>query len=551
MKNIYKYLWLLLISIGFVACEVDEIETSLPPEAEFPALNAGSLDFSKYVSVGASFTAGFTDNALFIAAQENSFPNILAQQFAQANGGSFSQPLMNDNVGGLLFGGSPMADGSFGPRLFFNGAGPATLPGTPTTDAATVLSGPFNNVGVPGAKSFHVTFDGYGTLNPYFGRMASSAGASMLGDALAQSPTFFTLSEIGGNDVLGYATSGGTGVDQTGNFDPTQYGNNDITDPNVFAQVFSGMVTALTGSGAKGIVTNVPYITDLAHFTTVPYAPLDPSNETFGPLIPTLNTVYGALNNVYAFLQFQGAITDAAARTITFSTSAASAVVIKDEDLADLSAQIAGVLSASPDFAGLLASFGLPTDAGTVGAVAALFGATFGQTRQATAEDLLVLPSSSIIGTVNADVFAFLQSQGLPAAVAGQFSVEGITLPLEDKWVLIPSEQTAIKNATDAYNTTIEGVASANPNVALADFKGLLAEASTSGISFQEFTMTTDLVFGGLISLDGVHLTARGYAFMAAVFLDVLDENFGSNFIDANVFPKALDYNTIYSPSLP
>ena len=68
--------------------------------------------------------------------------------------------------------------------------------------------------------------------------MASSPTATVLGDALAQSPTFFTLSEIGGNDVLGYATSGGSGVDQTGNFDPSTYGGNDITDPNVFAQVF-------------------------------------------------------------------------------------------------------------------------------------------------------------------------------------------------------------------------------------------------------------------------------------------------------------------------
>ena len=77
--------------------------------------------------------------------------------------------------------------------------------------------------------------------NPYYARMATSATATVLGDAMAQSPTFFTLSEIGGNDVLGYATSGGVGVDQsptttnpTGNLDPTTYGGNDITDPNSF-----------------------------------------------------------------------------------------------------------------------------------------------------------------------------------------------------------------------------------------------------------------------------------------------------------------------------
>jgi hypothetical protein len=43
---------------------------------------------------------------LFIAGQNNSFPNILSQKFALLNGGDFKQPLMNDNYGGMLFGGN-------------------------------------------------------------------------------------------------------------------------------------------------------------------------------------------------------------------------------------------------------------------------------------------------------------------------------------------------------------------------------------------------------------------------------------------------------------
>src|SRR5690606_24937959 len=129
----------------------------------------------------------------------------------------------------------------------------------------------------------HLGIPGYGALNPYFGRMASSATATLLGDAVSQNPSFFTLSEIGGNDVLGYATSGGTGVYQLGNFNPATYGGNDITDPNVFAASFEAAVVALTSNGAKGVVTNVPYITSLAHFTTVPHNPLSPTNPAFGP----------------------------------------------------------------------------------------------------------------------------------------------------------------------------------------------------------------------------------------------------------------------------
>jgi len=395
MKTI-KYIFLSAVLLGFTACSDDEFDYSPEPEP-LPELTTGTLDLSNYVAVGASFTAGFTDNALFIASQENSFPNILSQQFGSA---SFSQPLMSDNIGGLLFGGNVITN----PRLFFNGAGPAGLPGTPTTETTNVLTGPFSNMGVPGAKSFHFVAPGYGNLagvpvgqaNPYFARMASSPNATIIGDAVAQNPTFFTLSEVGGNDVLGYATSGGTGVDQTGNFDPATYGGNDITDPNVFAQVFSGQVAALTANGSKGALANVPYITNLPHFTTVPHNPLSPANPSFGPLIPTLNGVFGQLNQVYGFLQSQGAISNAAERSIVFSADSASAVVLKDETLADISTQISGVLMASPTFPAFVQSFGLPAAAAPL--VANLLGNLYGQTRQATADDLLVLPSSAVIG---------------------------------------------------------------------------------------------------------------------------------------------------------
>lgn len=548
MKTI-KYLLFSAVLIAFTACNDDEYDYTPEPEP-LPALTAGSADFSNYVAVGASFTAGYTDGALFIAGQTNSFPKILNDQFMNAGGGDFTQPLMNDNIGGLLYGGTQIAN----PRLFFNGSGPQALDDTPTTEVTNVLSGPFNNMGVPGAKSFHFVAPGYGNLagvplgqaNPYFARMASSSNATILGDALAQNPTFFTLSEVGGNDVLAYALSGGTGVDQTNNFNPATYGGNDITDPNVFAQVFSSEVTALTANGAKGVVTNVPYITNLPHFTTVPFNPLSPANPSFGPLIPTLNGVFGQLNQVYAYLQSVGAINNAAERSIVFSTDAASAVVIKDETLTNISAQIVGVLNASPTFPAFVESFGLPAAAAPL--VANLFGSIYGQTRQATASDLFVLPSSTIIGTVNTATFAYLQSQGLPPALAGQFSVEGVTNPLADKWVLIPSEQLSIKTATDAYNVTIASVASAN-GLALVDFKGILEQASTTGISDSGFTLTTKLVVGGLVSLDGVHLTARGYAVMANKFLEAIDTTYGSNFIAAGVKANVGNYPTNYSAS--
>ena len=538
MKNI-KYIALsLLVSVLF-SCENDELDAlrnqGNDDNGPLPVLTAGEADFSKYVAVGASFSAGFTDNALFIAGQQNSFPNILSQQFANVGGGSFSQPLMSDNIGGFLFNGNVASN----PRLFFNGSGPQVLPATPTTEITTSLTGPFNNYGIPGAKSFHLGFAGYGTLNPYFGRMASSAGATVLGDAVGQSPTFFTLSEIGGNDVLAYATSGGTGVYQLGNFNPATYGGNDITDPNVFAASFEASVQALTSNGAKGVVANVPYITSLPHFTTVPHNPLDPSNPSFGPQIPLLNSIFGALNQIFAVID--------PSRTVVFSETEASAVIIKDESLANIAPQIVGALNASPTFPAFIAQFGLPPQAAPL--VANLLGATYGQTRQATEDDLLVLPSMSIIGTVNTANVMALMGQGLSQALAGQFSVEGVTLPLEDKWVLIPSEQMNITAATDLYNQAIESVAN-QYDVALVDFKSILQVASTTGFSDGNFILNTNLVTGGLVSLDGVHLTSRGYAVMANEFLKAIDTKYGSNFIAAGYNVNVGNYPTNYPPTL-
>jgi len=508
MKNI-KYILCLLILVEFTACnDIEDVEEEfLTTEAvvEVPELTAGSADFSNFVSVGASFTAGYTDGALFNASQQNSFPNIMAEQFAKTGGGSFTQPMMTGNFGGLTLGGTRIAD----PRLVFGGAGPVPLesiigPVIVATDITNNPTGSFNNMGVPGAKSFHLLAPGYGNVagvlsgqaNPYFVRMASNPATTILGDAMAQAPTFFSLSEIGGNDVLAYATSGGSGVDQTGNLNPATYGGNDITDPNVFAQTFSALVTTLTSGGAKGVVANVPNITDLPHFTTVPHNPVPLDAATAGALNAGYATYNGGLQQALAALAGTGLFTqeEVDRRTINF-VEGQNAMVVIDENLTNLGA-------INPAFAGIP------------------------QYRQATADDLFILSLSSLI------------PQGY-----------GTQIPLEDKWVLTPEEQTAIQNATDAYNSTIAAVTSAN-GVALVDLQAILSQASTTGINFDDYNLNTDLVFGSMVSLDGIHLTARGYALMANKFLEAIDATYDSNFVASGNVAKANDYNVMYSPGL-
>ncbi|MFS4484243.1 G-D-S-L family lipolytic protein [Hyunsoonleella sp. 2307UL5-6] len=508
----FKYIWLFTLLVGVLSCE--ENESPIPEEVMLPELSSGTADFSNYVAVGASFTAGFTDGALFRASQENSFPNILSQQFIKLGAGEFSQPLMNDNIGGLLIGGMP--NDNFLPRLFFNGAGPARLPATPTTEGAASLGGTFKNMGVPGAKSFHLLFDGYGNpanlslglANPYYVRMASSPSATILGDAIAQNPTFFTLSEIGGNDVLGFATTGGDG-------------SNPITDSSTFDASFNALVNTLTSNGAKGVVSNVPYVTDLPFFTTVPNNALVLDAATAGQL----TGVFQAVSGIF----LQGAILQG----------------VPPAQAQALATQYAITFNEGPN------RWIIDTP------VSATNPLGF---RQMTEDELLVLTIDQAAlaqqgyGTVALtpevlQVLGLLQQGGTPTPQQAGLVIAAVN-GIDDKDVLDTDELTAIRTATDAYNATMAAVVNANENIALVDLNTTLSEIASNGINFDSFNLTADLVTGGAVSLDGIHLNARGYAFMANKFLEAIDENFGSNFVASGNVAKAVDFQTNYSATL-
>lgn len=539
-------IWLIIILfIGFTACETDDDTLADPLDEEVqmtdgpsPVYTSGTADFSTFVALGNSLTAGFSDGALFMKGQEVSFPNILSQQFALAGGGTFTQPLTNDDVGGLLLGGSPVinpvtGENEFPPRLIFDAANEAPIPanGMASTDFGNINPGPYNNMGVPGAKSFHLLGNGYGNIanfpaasNPYFIRMASTPNASVIEDAMEQNPTFFSL-WIGNNDVLGYATSGGQSNPDAINYNP-------ITDQATFDGAMTALVGTLTSGGAEGIIANIPSVTDAPFFTTVPFAPLDPSNPDFGPQIPLLNSIFGQINLVFAALGVPE-------RSIVFSETSASAVVIQDESLANIGADITAVLNASPTFPAFVQSFGLPAEAAPQ--VAFLLGVVYGQARQANANDLIILPSSSVIGTINEDFAAFLGSQGLPPDLAGQFAVEGVSLPLADHWVLIPTEQTEIADATAAFNQTISNLAM-QFDLAFFDVNTFFNNVATSGYQAGSAFMTADYVTGGTFSLDGIHPSPRGNAVVVNQMIELINTKYGSNLPEVN----PIDYTGLY-----
>lgn len=502
-----KKLFALLPFLGLflVSCEDN---TPIIEETTDPVeYTAGSADFTKYVAVGNSLTAGFSDNALFMAGQEASFPNMLAMNFALVGGGAFEIPYMADNLGGATINGETdlNMDGSpdIGNRLIlaFTADGPAPTPisGQGSTEITNKLSGSFNNMGVPGSKSYELLAPGYGSLaglalgaaNPYFVRFSSSETATVVGDAAAQGATFFSL-WTGANDILLYATGGGAGLDQTGNPDPGSYARNDITDPTVFAGSLDAILQAMTANGAEGVIANLPNVTDIPYFTTVPHNPV-PLDEATAAL---LNGAYNAYNQGLLLAQSFMLIDadEVAKRTISFSAGDTNAVVLLDEDLTDLTSVDPGLVNM----------------------------------RQATAEDLLVLTSSSFIGTL--------------ANPADPTSINGVAVPLADKWVLTPEEQASVETALTAYNQTIEALATAY-DLAFVDANTLLNNLKTTGFPQTDGSVVTaTFATGGGFSLDGVHPSPRGYAILANAFTAAINAKYGSNLPNVN----PLDYTGLY-----
>lgn len=482
MKNTIK-LFLGLLAIGLVSCDA-EFENSVNDAGFY---TSGTADLTNYVSVGNSLTAGYADGALYITGQENSYPNIMAGQFALAGGGEFTQPLMNDNIGGLLLNGNQVFENRFILSVGASGnPSPVRLVGTPTTTVEGSATGPFNNMGVPGAKSFHLSTPGYGGLNPWFGRFQTSANATVIGDAASLNPSFFSL-WIGNNDILSFATSGGVGVDQTGNTNPATYGPNDITDPLVFAGAYSGQVDALMATGAKGVLINIPDVTSIPYFTTVPYNAIPLDAATAG----AVNAQF-ALYNTQVLPGLVGAMVitaeEAAARTINF-TAGQNAPIITDDSLTDVSA----ILQGPP--------FNLPAE------IAGLLG----QLRQAKSDDLIVLPASSVLGTT--------PDPNNPLGVLG------VSIPLSDQYVLTTAEQELVSTAASAYNATISGIAAAN-DLAFVDARGALAQVANGGVAYNGGQITSQFVTGGAFSLDGVHPTPRGYAYTANLIIAAINRKY-------------------------
>ncbi|KOY84621.1 hypothetical protein AD998_19415 [bacterium 336/3] len=451
-----------------------------PKLDQTPISKGKSLDFTKYVSVGNSLTAGFADGGLYRDVQMKSYPNYLAGQFKLVGGGDFPQPLFSEaqkngsgyvQITGWTSTGSPIITPVTTELAVTNA----------TTGQLARHEGPNNNLGIPGLRMVEVTNASVAQLNPYFERLLPPLTAKKYTDFVAEAnPTFFTC-WLGNNDVLGYATRGGdsTGIFVSGQYPISTTGiPGTITATPLFNASTDSLINKLTANGAKGVVATIPDVATI-------------------PFVRTVNPAVAAAN---------GGVFP----RITFPLSS-------------------GLTAAQANLAYQLAGFNSPgfTTGSNNYAVYITGGNRVLQMNPAI--DFFLLSGQATLTNATTGLSAGLgvvrpNPSFNPANPVGPANFPVLANPIADNIVLDRQEVTIIRTATTAFNTKLRSAAQIK-GLAIVDadaiFNQIIQNNGIDGVS-----VNSAFISGGLFSLDGVHLTPKGYAIVANQFIKAINTTY-------------------------
>ncbi|MFH5884886.1 SGNH/GDSL hydrolase family protein [Halalkalibaculum sp. DA3122] len=494
------------------------LEENPVPEQQVQATQ-GNADFTKYVAMGNSITAGLMDAALYNDGQKFNFANLLAEELKMAvendgeNFDPFDQPDINAENGFNISVPNPDPEsntvlGRF--ELDPDIPGPVPTPGEPIAPF-TGDKEALNNFGVPGIVVGQLLTPATGgpqspqnpAFTPFYQRFATDPGTStILGDAINTQPTFFTL-WIGSNDVLGYALSGASNEAL-------------LTGVSNFENQFNTVVNnLLAGTSASGVVINIPPILALPFFQAVSYnaITLDPVSAN------QLNEAFSGFNTALeAIVTSFGHDPEDADRRKVHYAAGNNPILVIDEELEDLGPkfdqlQMAGAINAQQRAALVPYEQARPLDPG----------------------ELVLLQAGALLGT-EADGDDSERDTPVGVVVPLGFDLSDGTLN-GDPFYLTKAEQTRITERSVSFNTAIAtAVASNSDRLALYDtndpqgiFHDLFGlDGSAPGITIEGVTLQPDFSPNGVFSTDGVHPNPRGNAIIANEIIGVIEKNFGS-----------------------
>jgi len=255
MFNKYKYQ---VVVLGVLSTLLISCEPEIKQDGSGNGFSGGDANFNKSIAFGGAFLSGFTSNELFRSGQEASVGGIIAQQLRRSGGGAFKQALMFDEAG---LGGRKelkLISDCNGIEIL-KAVSYGIAPDSRNT-ANIGREGLYNNLAIPHASVADLLSNSFYQSNPYFGRMASVAGTSVIDDAEKLDPTFFFF-WAPEEDAYKYAVAGGaTGLGAVG-----------LTDVSSYRINLEKLVTRLQVKGAKGMICNIPSITHAPFFNVIPY----------------------------------------------------------------------------------------------------------------------------------------------------------------------------------------------------------------------------------------------------------------------------------------
>jgi lysophospholipase L1-like esterase len=217
-----------------------------------PRALLAQVDFTRYVAIGDSLTAGFNSGGLVQDVQRNDYPALL---FRAATGTStgFEQPLVSrPGLPALL------ELRSLSPLII----APRPGQGSPQN---LQLQRPYNNLAVPGARIHDLLNTVHSDTNPLFDLVLRGLGTEVQ-QMVALHPSFVTV-WIGNNDVLAAATSGRVIEGVT------------LTPVAQFDADFRAIMAAVASTGAKIAVGNIPDVASIPFVTTLPPIVVNPQTQ--------------------------------------------------------------------------------------------------------------------------------------------------------------------------------------------------------------------------------------------------------------------------------
>ena len=243
---------------------------------------SGTADFSNFIAIGDSQTAGYANDGLYNDGISASFPSVMATQMKTLGGKDFAQPLFpagqQNGSGFLQLNGYTNGTANI-IKVTTNTAvaGTANVAGK-TITLYTKYTGALNNLGISGIKLADLNNTQLGNTNGYFERLLSGSApnnTSTYSDFIFSKNYSFFSCWLGNNDVLSFATSGGA--------------SDSLTSHVTFNTLYTSLINKLTTGGKKGIVATIPDVTAIPYFTAIT---VDSINRLVKSVSPTAQGVY-------------------------------------------------------------------------------------------------------------------------------------------------------------------------------------------------------------------------------------------------------------------